>query len=160
MPKQTYAPVQKTKVVEIPVQKMVPAQAPITATVVVPKPQPIVLNVTALSHTVQNQTQTHNISMPQVVTNQTAEAVKLNAQRKKTDAELNSMIQNIVSSIQPALQATGSNASVQVIISDGLSQHNVTQATAANLSSNATSNKTSNVTSNKTIHISKSQMTN
>jgi ethanolamine ammonia-lyase small subunit len=36
------------------------------------------------------------------------------------------MIQNIVSSIQPALQATGSNASVQVIISDGLSQHNVT----------------------------------
>jgi len=93
--------------------------------------------------------------MPQVVSNQTLEAVKVHDQRQKSDTELKSMIQNIVSSIQPALQATGSNASVQVIISDGLSQHNVTKATVANLSSNATSNKTSNVTLNKTIHISK-----
>ena len=86
--------------------------------------------------------------MPQVVKNQSTEAVKSNDLRKKGDAELQSMIQNIVSSIQPALQDMGmhSNASVQVIISDGLSQSNVTKATVANLSANATSNKT--------IHIS------
>lgn len=55
--------------------------------------------IAALTHTIQNQTQTHNVSMPQLLTNHTNEAVKVHDQTMKKDTELKSMIENIVSSI-------------------------------------------------------------